>query len=220
VLLISHLDSEKFFPAVVALIAATDKAPPQTLLEIADDFIARGPNYINRLIDLLKAVFVRSKLSVRRRLSIPKPVAVEEPVSQAPTLEASQESAAIAEEAQEQGAEMRRFPRKQVHIPCKIQCEGEIHSAQIYDLSEEGAFIKTSALPVDGSSIELIFEAEDKEIIQEAIVVHEGWYLGGHENFIGFGIGFCNITEDSRAIYRRIVDGSLDPATSKVMLTR
>jgi DNA-binding LytR/AlgR family response regulator len=220
VLLISHLDSENFTPAVIAIIGAADKSPSQTLIEIADDSIVRGPNYVNRLADLLKAVIVHSKVSSRRRFSIPKPVTAEVSIEKVTTPAADQELETNSEKSEKQGSDMRLFPRKQVNIPCKISWEGSIYAAHIYDLSEEGAFIKTPALPSDGSSIQLIFDFEGKEIIQEAIVVHEGWYLSGDSNFIGFGIGFCNITADSRAAYRKIVAGSLDNAKSKVMLTR
>jgi hypothetical protein len=220
VLLISHLDSENFTPAIIAIIGATDKSPAQTLRELCDDSIVRGPNYINRLADLLKAVFVRSRLSIKRRISIPQPAATEEPVEMTTSLGASQESEDSPEEIQQQGSDMRKFPRKQVNIPCKITWDRDAYTAHIYDLSEEGAFIKTAASPSDGASIHLKFDVEGKEIIQEAIVVHEGWYLSGDSNFIGFGIGFCNVTEDSRTTYKNIVAGSLDPAASKVMLTR
>lgn len=220
VLLISHLDSDNITPAVIAVIGAADKSPAQTLLELADDSIVRGPNYVNRLADLLKAVYIRSRLSIKRRISIPQPAATEEDVDKNTLVEASQESEGISEKTKKQGSEMRVFPRKKVNIPCKITWNSDIYTAHIYDLSEEGAFIKTSALPSDGASIHITFDAEGKEIIQEAIVIHEGWYLGDDNNFIGFGIGFCNITEDSRTTYRKIVAGSLDPATSKIMLTR
>jgi hypothetical protein len=175
---------------------------------------------VNRLADLLKAVYVRSRLSMKRRRPLPQPDATEDTVDKITPIDASQESEFVSEKEQKQGSEMRVFPRKKVNIPCKITWNSDIYAAHIYDLSEEGAFIKTSALPSDGSSIHITFDAEGKEIIQEAIVVHEGWYLGDDSNFIGFGIGFCNITEDSRTTYRRIVAGSLDPATSKTMLTR
>jgi DNA-binding LytR/AlgR family response regulator len=220
VLLISHLDSKNLTPAVIAIIGADDIHPEPALLALADDSIVRGPNYVIRLADLLKRVFVRSRLSIKRRAFIPQTATAKDTVNETTSIGASQESKSNPEKIQKHGSDMRNFPRKQVNLPCKIIWDGNIYKAHIYDLSEEGAFIKTSALPNDGASIHLIFDLEDKEIIQEAIVVHEGWYLAGDNNFIGFGIGFCNIKEDSRAVYKRIVARSPDQATSKVVLTR
>jgi len=217
--LISHLDTEKLTPAVVAIIGANDKNTPQTLLALSDDSIVRGPNFANRLADLLKIVYVRSRLSIKRRESIPQPVTTEETVVKATSIDAIPESDANAERTQKKGSDMRTFPRKQVDIPCKFKWEESLYTAQIYDLSEEGAFVITSALPRNGDSIHLQFYLGDKEIIQESIVVHEGWYLGGDSNFFGFGTKFCNITENARIAYRKIIGISPDQTMSKVMLT-
>jgi response regulator of citrate/malate metabolism len=218
-LLISHLDSKNFAPSVIVIIGADDKHPAPTLLALADDSIVRGPNYLNRLTDLLKRAYVRSRLSIKRRNPIPQPATAEDTVDKNTSIGASQESKDTPEKVQQQGSDIRNFPRKQVNLPCSLKWDGNSYTARIYDLSEEGAFIINSSLPNKGASIHLAFYFEGNEITQESIVVHEGWYLGGDNNFFGFGIQFCNITGDARIVYKKIIAGSLNQAQNKTVLT-
>lgn len=209
-LLIAHLDSQKLIPALIIIIGAEEKRPVQELLALSDDHIVRGPNFVNGLADLLKQVFVRCKLGIRRRSSVPQ-------LSEAESIPTAEAESSTTTQPKE--SDLRTFPRKQVNIPCRLDWKGDIFAARIRDLSEFGAFIETPILPRNGASIRIFFDLNNGKIIQEAIVVHEGWYLGTDNNFYGCGVQFGNVTEDARCAYQKIILGSSEPAMSKITLT-
>jgi hypothetical protein len=209
-LLIAHLDSQQLTPAVIAIIGAGEKHPAQDLMALSDDYIVRGPNFVNGLVDLLKQVFVRCRLGIRRRNRIPEQSSPEAP----PKIEAENSTTAPP-----QSSELRISPRMQVNIPCRLDWKGDTFTGRIRDLSGDGAFIETHVLPRNGTAIRISFNVDGREIMQEAVVIHEGWYLGTDNNFYGFGVRLGEISEDAKCAYEKIIRASTEPAMSKISLT-
>jgi hypothetical protein len=203
-LLIAHLDSRQITPAVVAIIGAGEKHPAPELLAVSDDYIVREANFVNGLVDLLKQVFVRCRLGIKRRTQIPQP------------LETVEENPATAEP---KDSELRISARKQVNIPCRLEWKGDIFAGHIRDLSETGAFVEIPVLPRNGEFIRMSFNVEGKNITQEALVVHEGWYLGSDNNFYGCGVQFGDLTEEAKRAFAKLIGASSEPAMSKITLT-
>jgi hypothetical protein len=223
--LVTHLDSQKLTPALVAIIGADENFQAHLPLEHFDDYIVKGPNFVNGLADVLKRAFIRYKMGIKRRTPIPHPSDVVEPttegvVARNRAVESAGSGADVFPGASApQGLEQRVLPRKQVNIQCKIVWNGNICAAFIRDISEVGAFLEISPAPPAGSRIHISLGMDNAIILQEAIVIHEGWYLGDTQNFFGCGIQFKNLTEKAASLLKMLVTKSSKPAMSKVALT-
>ena len=220
--LIAHINHQGQAPAIVAILGNTGKDPlAEILMRCADDHVDRGPNFVNELANILQRVSVRYRMGTSHRASVPRLYDVSGITSAAP------EPAKVAEKSmglpagpfEPEESELRSATRTQVHIPCTILLHGSVYPACIKDVSEEGLFLEISSPPPAAAEIVIHFKIYALKISQDAIVMHEGWYLNDDRNFYGCGVRFRNLTPKMRNLFKELATRNSTPALRKIMLT-
>jgi len=77
----------------------------------------------------------------------------------------------------------------------------------VMDLSVGGAFVACKESIAKGIKFLLLVEdpQSGKEIVLEAKVMHQGWYLSGFENYQGCGVRFENLTAAALSVIRDLM---------------
>ena len=194
----------------------------------ADAHVVRGPNFVNELPVIIQQALAGSQSEAKASALKSSPLKGDSlkpegpgPESTARTPASPPAGATAAPTGRQRSVSDRRISqRREVRIPCRLEWHGNSGAAWLHDLSEEGAFLETSALMAAGSEIVIQFDAAGTEVRLEATVTHHGWYLSTDRNFDGFGVQLRNLTPDSRRILQELHSKSTKRAQPKTTLER